>query len=882
MVTSKKILFVAVLFVARTVCSVSAQAQTDSIAAVDTQVDSGAQLQVSTSADTLQDEDIVSYTSAKEYQIAGITVSGVNYLDPSAIVQLSGLAVGQTVKIPGETISGAIDKLWRQSLFEGISMSIKAIEGERIYLDIALEERPRLSSIAFDGVKKSMETKLKEAVSAKTGDVLNDYKFSQIEKAVRKVLVEKGYLNNEVQILKKPDTASPNTVILTAKIKTGAKIKVGAITFEGNDAIQTDAKGLKTWDKLKHWAKNIGNKEHKAFSSAMLHKTLKETKQKAWWRFWKRSKYVPSSFKTDLENTGKAYNKEGFRDFRVISDSVYNISPKLVGIKVKLYEGNRYRFGNISFTGNKKYTEEQLLSVLNIKKGEVFNEEKFNMNLTMNPQNGDINALYYDDGYLFFNATPVETRVYGDTVDINIRIFEGQQARFNEVTIAGNTRTNDYVILRETRTVPGQLFSRTELINSINALRTMRYFNDETIGADPTANPDGSANLAYTVEETGSDQLELSGGWGAGTIVGTIGVVFNNFSVRNIFKKDRWKPLPSGDGQQFSLRAQSNGTWYWSVSTSFTEPWLGGKKPVSLSVSYHHSMQSNGVDKANPLYGRMDIDGASVGIGQRLKWPDDFFMLYNSINFSRYNVRNYSIGPIDSGISNNIYYSISLSRQNLDAALFPRVGSTLSMSVELTPPWSYLGSKAYEASNPNDRFTWLEYYKISLRAGWYFNPVDKLVFNLRFRMGYMGSYNKYVAVPPFERFNLGGDGLTGMELDGRELVGLRGYGNNAITGDYTGSTAYTKFTFEIRYPISLNPAAMIYALAFFESGNAWTESQKINPFNLYKSAGLGVRLNLSSMGMFGLDWGYGFDDAPYGEKGKRSHFHFSINQSLDW
>ncbi|MDR1975087.1 MAG: BamA/TamA family outer membrane protein [Bacteroidales bacterium] len=833
---------------------------------------------------TETEDDYVSYSSTKEYQIADITVTGVNYLDPAAIVQLSGLAKDQTITIPGETISGAIDKLWRQSLFESISISIKAIEGKRIYLDIALEERPRLSSISFTGIKKSLETKVKEAADVKNGEILNDYKLAQIEKKVKKVLVEKGYLHAEMQMLRKADTANPNAVVLTTKINTGEKVKVGAIVFDGNDAPSVEEGNLKVWDKMKRWVKNIGNKEKKAFSDAMLRRTLKDTKQKAWWRFWKRSKYVPSALKSDLDNTSKEYNKEGFRDFRIIEDSIYDISPKLIGIKVKLYEGNRYRFGDISFVGNKKYSEAQLKQVLNIRKGEVYNEEKFNKNLTMNPQGLDINAMYYDDGYLFFTATPVETRIYGDTVDMEIRIHEGVQARFNDITLSGNTRTNDNVILRETRTIPGQLFSRTELINSINALRGLRYFNDEKINADPSANADGSANLAYTVEEVGSDQLELSGGWGAGTIVGTIGVVFNNFSLRNMFNKSRWKPLPSGDGQQFSLRAQSNGTWYWAVSTSFTEPWLGGKKPISLSVSYHHSMQSNGVDKSNTaLYGRMDIDGASIGIGQRLRWPDDFFMLYNTINFSRYNVRNYSIGPIDSGISNNIYYSISLSRQNLDAALFPRTGSTLSLSAELTPPWSYLGSKAYLETNPNNRFKWLEYYKISLRAGWYFNPIDKLVLNLRFRMGYMGYYNKKIGdVPPFERFYMGGDGLTGMELDGRELIGLRGYSNNAITGDNTGSTSYTKFTFEIRYPISLNPAAMIYALAFFESGNAWTDAKKINPFKMYKSAGLGVRLNLSSMGMFGLDWGYGFDDAPFGEAGKRSHFHFSINQSLDW
>ncbi|MDE6440916.1 MAG: BamA/TamA family outer membrane protein, partial [Bacteroidales bacterium] len=364
--------------------------------------------------------------------------------------------------------------------------------------------------------------------------------------------------------------------------------------------------------------------------------------------------------------------------------------------------------------------------------------------------------------------TPVETQVYEDTVDIQIRIVEGNQARFNEIRLKGNTRTNDNVILRETRTVPGQLFSRTELVNSINALRQLRYFNDETLNAEPLPRADGSADLEYQVEEVGSDQLELSGGWGGGMIVGTIGVVFNNFSIKNIFKKDRWKPLPTGDGQQLSLRAQSNGTYYWSVSASFTEPWLGGKKPLAFSVSYNHSMQSNNLSKQDARYGRLDIDGVSVGLGQRLKWPDDFFTLYQALTYQRYAMQNYEVNEmLDNGVSHNVNYSITLSRQNLDASFFPKTGSTLSLTAQLTPPYSALGSTLYQSENPEERYKLLEYYKISFKAGWYFNPIANLVVNARFRLGYMGYYNKNVGYPPFERFFLGGDGLTGFALDGR-------------------------------------------------------------------------------------------------------------------
>lgn len=365
-------------------------------------------------------------------------------------------------------------------------------------------------------------------------------------------------------------------------------------------------------------------------------------------------------------------------------------------------------------------------------------------------------------------------------------------------------------------------------------------------------------------------------------IVGTLGVVFNNFSVKNIFKKDRWTPLPSGDGQQLSVRLQSNGTYYWSVAAGFTDPWLGGKKPLSLSLSYNHSMQSNGRSKNSPDYGRLDIDGASIGLGQRLKWPDDFFSLFQSIAYQRYKMKNYEVNDIlSNGLSHNINYNLTLQRQNLDAAFFPKVGSTMSISFQLTPPYSYLGNKSYMSSDIATRYWLLEYYKISFKAGWYFNPIANLVINARFRMGFMGKYNNAVDFPPFERFFLGGDGLTGFALDGRELIGLRGYANNSLSSSY-GSTAFNKITLELRYPLSNNPVATIYALAFFEAGNSWDISTQIDPFHLYKSAGLGLRLYLAAMGMFGLDWGYGFDKVATDASANGSHFHFSINQSLDW
>ncbi len=827
-------------------------------------------------------DGMVSYAHPKEYQIADITVSGVNFLDNNALIHLSGLKVGQRVTIPGDFISDAVDKLWRQGLFENIQISATQIEGNRIYLDLYMEERPRVTGIVYEGSTTSITNKIKEEISIKEGDVVTDYKIAQLEKKAQQVLMDKAYMNGKVQVVKRVDTASSNALILIVKIDKGPKVKIAHIDFEGNTAQRVDDASSTFWKKFAKSISNAGNKENLAFTDNRLRRKLKNTKQISPLRFWKRSKYVPSAFREDLKELVNVYNREGFRDFRVLGDSLYTISPERIGLKIKLYEGDPYYYGNINFVGNKKYTNEQLQAILNIKKGDLYNEEKFNQNLMMNPNGVDVYAMYFDDGYLYFRATPVETQVYDDTVDIEIRIVEGNQARFNEIRLKGNTRTNDHVVLRETRTVPGQLFSRTELVNSINALRQLRYFNDETLNAEPLPRADGSADLEYQVEEVGSDQLELSGGWGGGMIVGTVGVVFNNFSIKNIFKKDRWRPLPSGDGQQLSLRAQSNGTYYWSVSASFTEPWLGGKKPLAFSVSYNHSMQSNNFSKQDARYGRLDIDGVSVGLGQRLKWPDDFFTLYQSVTYQRYAMKNYEVNEIlDNGVSHNVNYAITLQRQNLDASFFPKTGSSLSLTVQLTPPYAALGSKLYQSDKVEDRYKLLEYYKISFKAGWYFNPIANLVINARFRLGYMGYYKKEVGYPPFERFFLGGDGLTGFALDGRELIGMRGYANNSLSPT-SGATAYNKMTLEVRYPLSNNPVATIYALAFFEAGNSWAISSKLDPFRLYKSAGVGLRLYLSAMGMFGIDWGYGFDPVPGDNNAAGSHFHFSINQSLDW
>lgn len=829
-----------------------------------------------------QAQETVKYSTPKEYEIAGISVSGVQYLDNSALIHISGLAVEQKITIPGDKISSAIDKLWKQGLFENIQIKIVKFEGNRVFLDIYLEERPLLSRIEYEGLKKSNITKFEDDIPFKENEVVTDYKINQFKQVIKKSLVEKSYLNATVDVYKKADTAKANSLVLVVKVDKKSKVKIETIEVEGNNYVSTLPADANMKEKFLYFFNTMGNEDNKLFSDAKVRKKLKKTKQVNPWRFYKKSKYVPANFKEDLKDLEKAYSVAGFRDMRVISDSIYTINDKRIGVKLKIFEGKPYYFGNITFVGNKKYTNEHLFDVLNIKKGEVYNEEKLNSNLVMNRYGPDIYALYFDDGYLTFNAQPVETNVYNDTVDLEIRIYEGRQSRFNEISVVGNTRTNDHVVIRETRTVPGQLFSRTDLINSVNDLRQLRFFNDQTLDPKPIPLEDGSANVEFHVEEVGSDQLELSGGWGGGMVVGTIGIAFNNFSVQNIFKKDRWKPLPSGDGQKLSLRVQSNGTYYYTIAGSFTEPWLGGRKPLSLSVSANHSMNSTNTSKGDDRYGRLIINGLSVGLGKRLTWPDDFFTLYQSISYQQYNMYKYEIiQGLDNGTSNNISYSISLSRQSMDAALFPKTGSSLSLTVQATPPYSLFNDRNYAGLGMSEKYKWLEFYKVSFKAGWYFNPIANLVFNARFRVGFLGFYNEEVGYPPFERFYLGGDGLSGFSLDGRELIGMRGYTNNSLSGDY-GATAFEKITMEARYPVTTNPAATIYALTFFEAGNSWEIASRYNPFTLYRSAGVGLRLYLAGMGMFGLDWGYGFDEVPGNPNASKGQLHFSINQSLDW
>jgi len=839
----------------------------------------------------------IDYANPVDYEIGGITVSGVKYLDNNALITLSGLSVGDKIKIPGDKTAKAIEKLWAQGLFEYIKIEISKIQGTMVFLNIDLKERPRLSRFAFTGIRKGEADDIREKIKLTRGDIVTDHLIMKTNAKIRDFFIEKGYLNVAVKTNSIIDTTSENTMWLDINIRKNKKVSINSIDFIGNQLLPKSAllgaiKETKEkfrfypFEKIDTFLVSLV-KDHSKYKKQDITQIAKDYfSDRIKLHIFKSSKFIASDFETDKVAIIDYYNEKGFRDARIVKDSIIKLPNNELNVQLTVDEGRKFYFRNVTFTGNTKYTTKELTRVLNIKPGDIYNQKQLEKNLQFNMDGYDIYSMYLDDGYLFFNASPVETKVENDSIDIEIRITEGKQARINKITIVGNTKTNDNVIIREIRTVPGQLFSRADLIRSQRELANLRYFNQEKIGITPKPNPvDGTVDIEFAVEEASSDQLELSGGWGAGMVVGTIGVSFNNFSTRNYIKKSAWRPIPSEDGQKISIRAQSNGSYYQSYSASFTEPWLGGKKPNALSVSVYHSVQSNGL--SGETRQSININGVSVSLTKRLKWPDDFFIFSQGVSFQNYTLNNYSsVFSFSNGYSNNLSYVVSLGRNSVDKPTYPTGGSDLSLSLQLTPPYSLVNNVDYASATDQERFKWLEYYKAKFQAYFYINPFDKFVTSLRFKTGYLGSYNRKVGDSPFERFYLGGDGLSGFALDGRELVGMRGYSNNSLTPtgvgtNFIGATIYTKYTAEIRYPVSLNPSATIYLLSFVEAGNTWLDFKAFNPFKMYRSAGFGVRVFLPMFGMLGLDWGYGFDDVPNLSGANKGQFHFSINSSID-
>ncbi len=849
------------------------------------------------------------YANPQTFILGGVTVSGNSYIDKSVVIMLSDLEVGQSIKVPGDAVTDAIRKLWKQGLFDDIRISATKVVSDTIYLNIYLDEKPRLAAYSFSGIRKSAQSEIKDKINLTKGDVVTNHLLTRTARIIKDYYRGKGFLNTEVNITESKAgsrTGNSHLVNLNIHIKKNTRVKIAFIHVYGNKAFSAERvkkamKNTKEMGRLRP-LKPLGplvvdatgdlfTLHFRKLSDDILNYFLKNYNP----RVFKASKFVESKFNDDLASIVTSYNKEGYRDAQVVRDSVFKTAHNRLGINLYVYEGPKYYYRKITWVGNTVYPSKFLSEVLGIKPGDVYNKKLLETNLDYNEKGYDVSSLYMNNGYLFFNATPVETYVGNDSIDLEIRIHEGKQARINKVTITGNTKTNDHVAIREIRTLPGQLFNRELVIRSVRELANLKYFDAQSIKPDIKPNPEnGTVDINYKVQETSADQIELSGGWGYGSIIGTIGLSFNNFSLRNFFHGDAWRPIPSGDGQKLSLHFQTYGAGYMNWNIAFTEPWLGGRKPNALTVSYFHSIfATNTVDPTTyaTIPSRFATDGFSIGLGKRLSWPDDYFTLEQSVNVQLYNLKNYaSVFNIGNGNGhyNNIAYNIVLGRNSIDQPIFPQNGSQLSFSLSLTPPYSMF-SKNKDFANMTDeqKYKWIEYYKWKFKGDWYLPLVNKLILHPEIRFGFLGAYNSNLGVTPFERFYLGGSGLSGYyNYDGREIIAMRGYSDQSITPQYysnqnIGGTIFARYTLELRYPVSLAPTSTIYVQAFFEAGNDWLGTTNFDPFNVKRAAGIGARIYLPMFGMLGIDWGYGFDPIPGLPSANKSQFSFSMNNSLD-
>ncbi len=823
------------------------------------------------------------YLTPKTYEIGGIDFEGADNFDTRVVQLVAGLQVGDDIQLPGDKVSAAVENLWKHGIFEDVQIKVTRIQGRMVFLKICLSERPRMEKFKFYGVKKGEADKLKEQLNIVTGDVVTENLLRTSVNKIKGYYIDKGYTRADVTADTEPDTVS-GRVIVNFHVNRGKKVKIDSLIFSGNEQVSMlvlQSKMEKTRDvhyRKRLWSSNMEPWKLRIFTKA----------------FWKKSRYVEIDFQEDLQKVLDYYNEEGYRDARIVKDTVWqvsdgdlNISEKKkakqdrLKVKVDVYEGQRFYFRNITFSGNTVYPDEVLHRSLRIEKGDPYNRTVLEQNITYNPSGTDITSLYADNGYLFFKATPVEVAVEGDSIDIEIRIVEGKQARIRNVWVEGNTITNDKIIMRELHTRPGDLFSRDALIRSQRELVTLGYFKQESIKPEPRPDEhNGTVDIVYKVEEGSTSQLNLQGGYGSGMVIGQVGISLNNFSVRNIFNRAAWAPLPAGDGQKLSFNAVTNGTYYYAISASFTEPWLGGRRAQSLTGTVYHNLYSNGfyADKGSEKYYSLQITGAGISFSKRLKWPDDYFIISHGISYKHYILDNYNLSSsiFTDGAANDFNYAFTLSRNSFDSPIYARSGSEVSVSAFVTPPYSLFSGKDYSNATPQDKYKWIEYYKVNVRGSWMLNLVGDVVLNTRFRFGFMSYYNEDIGLSPFGRYFLGGDGLSSWMLDGREVVPLRGYTNNSLSPT-SGASVFDRFTIELRQPIIESAALTFWVVGFLEGGNSWADIREFQPFKMYNSAGLGVRLYMPMFqGLIGVDWGYGFDGTSGG-----SQFHFSIGQSLD-
>ena len=819
--------------------------------------------------------------------IGEITVSGNTSFSPITIITYSGLREGDEVSIPGEKISSAIKKLWESNLFSSVEVfRVKQLDNI-VDLEIKLIDLPELTKLEISGVKKRKHEDIIKENKLQTGVKVTENLITTTKNYLENKYKKKGFLNTKVTILTEEviDSTNKSKVKIALDINKGNKIKIKKIVFDGIDNL----------------------------SSKALQKSMKNTKKSKIYRFWKRSKYIEDDFKEDLVSLVDKYKENGFRDARIISDTIVTYDENSITLKIKLQEGEKYTFGKINYLGNSVYTDEQLDQILKVKEGDTYNGVELEKRISddSDPDSDDLSNLYQNSGYLFSSVTPVEVSADGNVIDLEIRINEGKPAYFNKISVVGNDKTNDHVIYREMRTRPGQLYSKSNVIRTIRELGQLGFFDAQLISPDfKNVNPnDGTVDLEYTVVERGSSQIELQGGYGGGGFIGTLGLSFNNFAAKDLFNKEAYNPVPMGDGQKLSLRLQAS-RFYTQNSFNFTEPWLGGKKPVQFSIQLSQTKQFlfNPVTYKADKSKSFNISGISVGLAKRLTVPDDYFTLAQYIGFQYYNLNDYNTGlfTFGNGSSNNLSYTVSLSRNNtFTDPIYPTGGSSFSLSAKLSFPYSavnkvdYAGLKderellvddlANDPSNTTasdriaeidqERYRWLEFYKIKFKGEWFAALTKKLVLRPAFEFGFLGAYNNDRGIIPFERFFLGGDGLGMYSLDGRETIALRGYPNQSLSNQ-DGGTIYNKYSLEMRYPISLGEQAKIFALAFIEGGNSYNSFRDFNPFLIKRSAGLGVRLFMPAFGLLGIDFGHGFDAVPGQSQKHGWETHFIIGQSF--
>ncbi len=861
-------------------------------------------------------QDRVPFDQGKKYILANVAVTSKISFNEQTVVTFSGLTKGQEITIPGEEISAAIKKLGKLGLFDEISFYINKIQNDSIYLDLDIKELPKLGEVKFVGIKKNKTEALIKDNGLTKSKVVNENLITTTKNYIENKYKKDGYFNTKVNINVVKDTSTVNQVNMVINIDKGDKVKISEIDFVGNVKI----------------------------SDKTLRKAMKDTKQKNPLRILKASKFIKEKYKTDLEKVIAAYKEKGYRDARIISDSVaFDKNKNALSIKINVEEGNKYYFGNIKFLGNTVYSDQFLNRIIGVKKGETYNGVLLEKRIAdkSKPDGEDITNLYQNNGYLFSNINAVEVKTANDTIDFEIRVTEGPLAYFNHITVVGNDKTNDRVIYRELRTKPGEIYSKELLVRTIREIGQLGFFDPEAI--DPKfKNVDaaaGTVDIEYNLVEKGSSQIELQGGYGGGGFIGTLGLSFNNFSARNMMNKEAYKPLPMGDGQKVSLRLQGS-TYFQTYSVSFSEPWFGQKKPVQFSTSLSYSKQflNNFITYRADKSKSFNILTLSVGLAKRLTVPDDYFVLSQSLSYQHYDLNNYNTGlfTFGNGASRNLSYTVGLTRSNKGVnPIFPTYGSEFSLTGKFSLPYSLFNGvdyatlgdqEAYKLKSTTDRsnqvdangntvsigdyidasgnkvfkyqdaaadpalvdqkkFNWLEYYKIKFKADWYTKIYGKLVLRTLTEFGFLGAYNQDRGAIPFERFYLGGDGLANFSMDGRETIQLRGYPNNSLTpinnvGDQLGATVYNKFSMEMRYPITLKASASIYALAFLEAGSSYENFKSYNPFALNRSAGIGLRVFMPAFGLLGIDFGNGFDALPGQTKANGWETHFIIGQQF--